>query len=138
MVFKGLDNLHQIQVVEDHDLASSNVLFARDWKLNVRDKGQAEKCFKCVEICPSGALRDVAPEQIRIGTAVVNKDLCKAWHVYSCTHDCAEVCPVDAITLAQGPIVDENKCVGCNLCNFVCVSETTPRAIGVQTLEVTS
>jgi Fe-S-cluster-containing hydrogenase component 2 len=131
MIFKDLQNLRRIQDVEDPDLANSNRQFAREWKMNVRDKGQQEKCFECVKICPSGALRDIATDQVRIGTAVVNRDLCKAWHTYSCTHDCQECCPFDAIDLAYGPIVNETKCVGCNLCNLVCVSETIPRAIGV-------
>lgn len=131
IVFKDLQGLHRIQDTEDQDLADSNRQFAREWKLNVRGKGQQEICYECIRTCPSGALRDIATDQIRIGTAVVDRDLCKAWRTYSCTHDCVECCPFDAIDLAYGPIVNMAKCVGCNICNLVCVSETLPRAIGV-------
>ena len=122
MIFKGLQN--------------PNLESARDWKLNVRANGQQETCFECIKICPSGALRAIAPDVVRIGTAVVNKDLCKAWRIHSCTHDCMEVCPFDAIDLTTGPIVDETRCVGCNQCNFACVSETIPRAIGIGTIGI--
>jgi len=51
--------------------------------------------------------------------SVVNQETC-----VECG-ECAERCPVDAITLDDGPaIVDGDKCVGCGVCYPTCPSES--------------
>jgi electron transport complex protein RnfB len=49
--------------------------------------------------------------------------------------DCAQSCPFDAITMAEGfPVVDYNACVGCGTCVRTCpkkIIELLPRAARV-------
>ena len=116
-VFKGLEN--------------PSAKAALKWKKETRALGQAETCLECIKACPSGALREVGVNQIRMGTAVIDRDLCKAWRYNNCTFDCVDVCPFDAITITAGPVVDETKCVGCNQCNLVCPAGPV-RAITVE------
>jgi ferredoxin len=104
---------------------------ALKWKKDTRALGQAETCFDCVKECPSGALREIDVNDLRMGTAVVDRELCKAWRYNNCTFDCVDVCPLDAISITAGPVVDETKCVGCNQCNLVCIAAPV-RAITVE------
>lgn len=36
-------------------------------------KGRCELCMLCPKVCPTGALKDVAIEDIKIGTAVIDR-----------------------------------------------------------------
>jgi MinD superfamily P-loop ATPase len=74
-------------------------------------------------------------KNLRLGTAVVIKDSCKAWKYGNCTFPCLDVCQFDAISVTAGPEVDEKKCVGCNQCSYVCVvRETGPTGIVVEAI----
>jgi ferredoxin-type protein NapG len=112
MVFRGLDNPSP---------ASTST-----WKSNALARGQEETCYECISVCPSGALQPVTVNQLRMGTAVVDKDRCLAYLHGVCGYPCAKTCPFDAISIANGPVVDETKCVGCGQCDYVCVA----RAVG--------
>ena len=84
-------------------------------------------CMKCPEVCPTGALEpDIPIEKVKMGKAVINQSTCFAYNGILC-RACYERCPIyrEAITLDQEiyPIVHEDKCVGCGICENVCPTE---------------
>ncbi len=85
-------------------------------------------CMKCPPVCPSGALnRKLQQKQdIRMGTAVINKNTCLPWQGTLC-RSCYENCPIfnEAIVMDDElrPVVDEKKCIGCGICENVCPVE---------------
>lgn len=105
----------------------------------------------CVVACPTEALRleaDATAESAIIGKAYLIRDWCLAYRNTGCRfcYDaCVEDAGYDAIRLDENnrPIVVEDKCVGCGICQQVCVSQkegsiaqgTTSRAIIVVTEE---
>lgn len=92
-------------------------------------------CMKCPPACPSGALdRRLSKKQdVRMGTARINKKECLAWQGTLC-RSCYQNCPLvdSAIKMDEKlrPVVDEKKCVGCGICENVCPVE--PAAIVVK------
>ncbi|MEG2628522.1 MAG: 4Fe-4S dicluster domain-containing protein [Raoultibacter sp.] len=88
------------------------------------DRGYCDFCMLCTDVCPTGALRYDTPTQANIGVAKVVKDACVAWDWSGCTV-CKDACPVEgAITLDDHdrPVVQEDLCDGCGLCEQVCPS----------------
>jgi ferredoxin-type protein NapG len=83
--------------------------------------GYCDFCNQCVEVCPTGALKPFDIETVKIGLAVVEKEICIAWNSGGC-RICELKCPYQAITLDEQnrPIVDSLKCNGCGLCENVC------------------
>jgi ferredoxin-type protein NapG len=94
----------------------------------------------CITACPSGALdrklKDV--EKVRMGTAViVDREACLSIRGLRC-EVCYRQCPLidKAITIEprhntrtgehtiMEPVVHKDKCVGCGICEKVCVRET--------------
>ncbi len=99
----------------------------------------------CVPVCPSGAL-DVPSllnekakldiSKVRMGLAVVHKESCIAFWGIQCDA-CYRACPLldEAITLEYQknertgkhafllPIVHDDICTGCGLCEMACVTE---------------
>lgn len=88
-------------------------------------QGYCDLCMDCVEVCPTGALLPIEPEAVKIGIAKINPELCVAWDWTGCI-ECYEACPYDAITLdaKKRPVVDEDKCNGCGLCENICPSSS--------------
>ncbi len=85
--------------------------------------GYCDFCKECVEVCPTGALKEFDTDSVKIGTAVVQKDICLAWVKGGCTI-CSQKCPFDAIRLDENrrPVVDEEKCNGCGVCEYECAA----------------
>jgi ferredoxin-type protein NapG/ferredoxin-type protein NapH len=83
-------------------------------------------CMDCISVCPSGALRAIEKEKIRMGTAQINTDTCLAWQGDECKI-CYTSCPFynRAIQLEdyKRPVVNDAVCVGCGLCEQVCITE---------------
>lgn len=94
----------------------------------------------CAKVCPSGALdkklNDI--EKIRMGTAVIiDRSACLSIRGLRC-EVCYRQCPLidKAITLEtrhnartdthtiMEPVIHKDKCVGCGICEKVCVRET--------------
>ncbi len=87
------------------------------------------ECTRCSEVCPSGAIvpitmADKSAESI--GYAVVVKQNCLSAKGESCGN-CAAKCPAGAIKMvadiATGhriPSVNENRCIGCGKCEYLC------------------
>jgi len=86
----------------------------------------------CSRVCPEEALVPVDFGQIRIGRARVNKAVCFAHQRIdrSCDY-CYDRCPLKdrAITYDKGPIVLDEFCVGCGVCEYYCLS--TPKSITI-------
>ena len=90
-------------------------------------------CLKCIPVCSSGALRPLGKSEVKMGLAEVNHNSCLAWQGDECKV-CYTNCPFynQAIKLEdhKRPIVDKTVCVGCGICEHVCIVE--PAAITVQ------
>lgn len=83
-------------------------------------------CMKCVTVCPTGALREDAPSADNVGVAKVISDACVAWSWSGCTV-CKDVCPVEGVIVMDEhgrPVVDEDRCDGCGLCEAKCPSSS--------------
>lgn len=105
-------------------------------------------CTLCGQVCPSGALRRLTPEEkrgsdrvrpVKLGTAVVDRTRCIPWSTGMPCLACEEVCPVSpkAITEDVGPglgpkavkgtvgrpAIDSFRCIGCGRCEHICPLE---------------
>ncbi len=92
-----------------------------------------EDCTRCSEACPTGALLPITVEEkktLKIGTAYVERGICRPWRMqYKCMI-CAKKCPYDAIEEKvivdergkeyPAPVVNKRKCVGCGICEYYC------------------
>ncbi|MCP4376585.1 MAG: 4Fe-4S dicluster domain-containing protein [bacterium] len=102
-----------------------------------REKG-CILCMKCNNACPTGALmpipdnNDAIRKSVRMGTAVVDKNICNSYNNAICGA-CIRACPFPEQALKTGmrerPVVDTDKCVGCGLCENGCI--VYPQAIRV-------
>ncbi len=83
--------------------------------------------MECIAACPTGALQELPNrEAVRMGIAVVDTETCFPYRGVSC-RACWHACPFpdDAIAVdgLGRPIVHEQACVGCGLCEYVCLTE---------------
>lgn len=101
-----------------------------------------EDCTRCMDVCPSGALRAVSlprKQEAKIGLARVDLTVCWLATGREC-HSCIHACPYQAISsvwdneaYASKPVVNAELCNGCGACQPVCPS--APQAIRVGRLE---
>jgi len=102
--------------------------------------------FPCVAACPTGALRDINKQSdVKMGTAVINEELCVVFNNGNRCEVCYRVCPFideaivtefhdrpgDNIHMIFAPVVNEDKCVGCGLCVERCVVSKPDLAIKI-------
>ena len=85
----------------------------------------------CMTACPSGALRILPREEIDLGTAIVDEDVCLRAKGEAC-RICVDFCPLGETAMR----VDEKEkvavldgCVGCGVCEHVC--PTSPKAVRI-------
>lgn len=84
-------------------------------------------CLECTKICPTGALMPLAKMQdVDMGLAVIEENLCLPYINQGGCGACYTVCPVNAVRLEmqRNPKVIADKCVGCGLCEEVCLQKT--------------
>jgi ferredoxin len=106
--------------------------------------GCEAECNLCGKVCNTQAIRYMPLEEkkkLKLGKAVIERDLCVAWKEERSCYLCDEVCPYGAISLVMGegatidkPGVLPDKCTGCGLCEWKCPVD--PPAIYVTPLEV--
>ena len=99
----------------------------------------------CIAACPTGALNSLETRRdVRMGLAVINRDLCIAVKALRC-EVCYRACPLideairieykmregDAIHSVFEPVIDEDVCTGCGLCVERCVVDTPEVAIRI-------
>ncbi|WP_027717952.1 4Fe-4S binding protein [Desulfovirgula thermocuniculi] len=88
-------------------------------------KGRCELCLLCQEVCPTGAIARVPLEEVKIGTAELDRRRCLVWGEGVLCLLCAEQCPMGAIALdgLGRPVVLVERCVGCGACENGCPVE---------------
>jgi len=84
-----------------------------------------EFCNFCGRVCPTEAIRPLPVEEkrlIQIGVAHINKTRCIAWDTDKICLVCNEQCSYHAIVGddKKRPIVKEEKCTGCGICENKC------------------
>ena len=89
--------------------------------------------FPCITACKTEALLPVGERsEIRMGLAIVNEAVCTADQ--GCRF-CITKCPTEALSVVgfedPYPVVDEEKCVGCGICEQVCSTVNDKIAIKV-------
>lgn len=91
------------------------------------------ECTRCSDVCPAGAIKpidDIEKSSIQIGHAVVVADQCISAIGEAECGNCERHCPVGAIEMVPidkdddlsplVPAVDENRCIGCGACEYLC------------------
>ena len=102
-------------------------------------------CTVCSEICPAGAIKPIdkaLKSSIKIGTAVVNLDICVSASESKTCGNCANRCPAGAIIMVpkiEGdrnspliPTVNEAICIGCGSCEYHCPVGTVEEMVSTQ------
>lgn len=88
--------------------------------------------FPCIKACTPGALKPIkSKEEVQMGVAVINISRCLAYADQPCKA-CVIKCPLSgkAITYENlKPIIHEDACVGCGVCEQVCKTVNDLRAI---------
>lgn len=83
--------------------------------------------LECIAVCPTRALQPVAKRSmVQMGVAVIDPETCLPFLGVACKA-CWHACPFpnDAIRFNERgrPIVVDDACVGCGLCEHVCLAE---------------
>ena len=90
------------------------------------------ECTRCSEVCPTGAIKPISREEKtmqHVGHAVWIKENCVVLRDGVSCGNCARHCPTGAIQMVdyegpngtvKVPAVDENKCIGCGACEYLC------------------
>lgn len=88
----------------------------------------------CIAACKEGALKPVGRvDEVKMGVARINQPFCFAWEGQDCQL-CFVKCPLqgDALYQEDGkPVINEEKCVGCGVCEYACHTINNTCAIKV-------
>ena len=90
--------------------------------------------MECIAACPTAALLPCDRRDVRMGMAVIDEETCLPYVGVSCKA-CWHVCPFpnEAIFFdgLSRPLVGEDACVGCGLCEHACLTVTDIPAITI-------
>ncbi len=78
----------------------------------------------CIKACTTGALISVERESVSMGVARIEKKKCFAWDGQNCQF-CSAKCPFPGEALYLDdfrPVIREEKCTGCGLCEQACAA----------------
>lgn len=82
-------------------------------------------CMECPKHCPTGALKKIEKDKVKMGMALIDFGLCFGWNGDVCL-SCSKACPLGAKVFdfynsewGNQPFINEN-CVGCGLCVKYC------------------
>ena len=121
------------QAIVHHSQDDTPILF--------QEKSPCRLCedFPCIDACETEALLPVdSPRDIQMGLAVVMHQDCTAAH--GC-NACVSKCPTQAISMNFSNfrvMIDEQGCVGCGICQHICLSVNDRVAIKVLPARMTS
>ena len=95
-------------------------------------------CHACGQACPAGAIRAMPlhqKKQVRVGSAVLHKDLCIVHVKKKHCGACGEACPSQAISPVENgrvlfPELNPAYCIGCGACEYACPAK--PKAIVIK------
>ncbi len=93
--------------------------------------------YACIKACKDGALVEVEDKiEVSMGKAYINESNCMAYGAQFC-EQCVRNCPIPgAIYLEDNkPVIREEKCVGCGICENVCNTVNQPIAIRVSPVQ---
>lgn len=109
-------------------------------KLDPYSGGCLPDCIVCGSVCPTQAILPLTLAQkywAKIGTAVIDKNDCLAWHDDKRCMVCKENCPWNAVDVivrdgnsVPVPVVRTKSCFGCGFCQKACPK--SPAAIVVK------
>ncbi|MBV1884227.1 MAG: 4Fe-4S dicluster domain-containing protein [Pseudomonadales bacterium] len=94
-------------------------------------------CMKCGDVCPTGALQPIEKDayvimdEVKMGTAVVDTNLCLSYQGKTCGV-CYRACPLPDLAIRVGRLEQPHvldACVGCGLCERSCIQ--IPQAIRI-------
>ena len=97
-------------------------------------------CVECTRVCPNGALENLSVEEkhlTQVGKVIFKRELCVPITEGTSCGACAEHCPTQAVRMVPFkdgltiPEIDQEICVGCGGCEFICPVRPQ-RAIYVQ------
>jgi ferredoxin len=87
------------------------------------------KCTICTEICPNDALEKITEKQkktLQVGHVHFIKENCVTVTDGTDCGACSEHCPTQAVSMQpykgdlRIPVIDQNLCVGCGGCEYIC------------------
>ncbi len=100
-------------------------------------------CMKCVYVCPTGSLVPCAKEDVRMGVAVINRQICVTWQQDKTglmCKTCFSVCPFSGIAIKIDhdfrPYIVEENCTGCGICAYSCIADTLPENNGKKAITI--
>lgn len=87
------------------------------------------ECTRCGEVCPTGAIKPLKPEEkkrVQTGVARFVKENCVVYTDETSCGACSEHCPTKAVHMVEYkpglliPEVTDEICVGCGACEYAC------------------
>jgi ferredoxin-type protein NapG len=100
-------------------------------------------CMKCVYVCPTGSLVPCAKEKVRMGVAVINRQICVTWQQDKTglmCKTCFNVCPFSGVAIKIDhdfrPYIVEENCTGCGICVYSCIADQYPENNGKKAITI--